>query len=130
MYVLFGYLKVICLVYAQNLIGHPVIESQAPTTLSYDTERLKSRYKKRQQHSQHDWPKHNVSKYIKLALVEKEDVTRKDKDLNEITKLSIKGSTDKILKKKKPLRGLKEIFRYKTETCPRLILVMGGPGEN
>ena len=93
----------------------------------YDTKRLKSRYKKL--HSKHDRPKHNVSKYIKLALVEKESVTRKDKDLNEITKLSIKGSTDKILKKKKPLDGLKEIFHYRKEPCPRLILIMGGPGE-
>ena len=62
-------------------------------------------------------------------MVEKEGVTHKDKDLNEITKLSIKGSTDKILKMKKPLGGLKEIFHYQKEPCPRLILIMGGPGE-
>ena len=95
----------------------------------YDTEWLKSRYKRQQQHSQCDWPKHDVSKYIKLALVEKEGVTRKDEHLNEITKLSIKGSTGEILKKKKPLGGLKEIFYYKNEPCPRVILIMGGPGE-
>ena len=95
----------------------------------YDTELLKSRYKIQQQQSQHDWPKHNVSKYIKLALVEKGTVTRKDEHLNEITKLCIKGSTDEILKKKKPLGGLKEIFHYKNQPCPKLILIMGGPGE-
>ena len=61
--------------------------------------------------------------------MEKENVTHKDKNWNEITKLSIKGSTDKIMKKKKPLSGLKEIFHYRNEPCPRLILIMGGPGE-
>ena len=81
------------------------------------------------QHCRLDWPKHTVSKYIKLALVEKEKFTRNDKRLNEITELSLKGKTDSILKKKKPLGGLKDIFHYRNEPCPRLILVMGGPGE-
>ena len=61
--------------------------------------------------------------------MEKEAVTRKDEHLNEIKILSIEGSIDEILKKKKPLGGLKEIFHYKNEPCPRLILIMGGPGE-
>ena len=95
----------------------------------YDTKRFKSRYESQQKQCKRDWPEHNVSKYIKLALVQKENVTRKDKDLNEITKLSIKGSTDKVMKKKKPLGGLKEIFHYRNEPCPRVILIMGGPGE-
>ena len=76
-----------------------------------------------------DWPEHTVSKYIKLALVEKEKFSRNDKHLNEITKLSLKGNTDKILMKKTPLDGLKDIFHYRNEPCPRLILIVGGPGE-
>ena len=90
---------------------------------------MKTRYIRGQQQFHYDWPKHSVSKYIKLALIEKEEVTFKDEHLNEITKLSLKGSTDKILKKKRPLGGLKEIFYYGNQPCPRLILIMGGPGE-
>ena len=60
--------------------------------------------------------------------MEKEDVTQRDKHLNEITKLTLKGEVDKILKKKRPLSNLKDIFHYENNTCPRLILLMGGPG--
>ena len=112
-----------------NHIGHPVIEPPAPTTSLYESEKLKVRYVRASQQFRYDWPKHTVSKYIKLALIEKEEVTLKDEHLNEITKFSLKGSTDKILKKKKPLGGLKEIFHYGNQPCPRLILIMGGPGE-
>ena len=111
-----------------NLISHPVIESPVPTTLLYESENLKTKYL-RGQLFHYDWPKHTVSKYIKLVLIEKEEVTLKDEHLNEITKLSLKGSIDKILKKKKLLSGLKEIFHYSNQPCPRLILIMGGPGE-
>ena len=112
-----------------NLICHLVIESPAPTTSLYESEHLKARYLRGQQLFRYDWPKHTVSKYIKLALIEKEEVTLKDEHLNEITKFSLKGSTDKILKKKKPLGGLNEIFHYSNQPCPRLLLIMGGPGE-
>ena len=112
-----------------NLIDHPVTESPAPTTSLYQSEKLKTRYLRLPQLFCYDWPKHKVSKYIKLALIEKEEVTLKDERLNEITKLSLKGSTDKILKKKRPLGGLKEIFHYNNRPCPRLILIMGGPGK-
>lgn len=92
---------------------------------------MKFRYIRQVKQSKCDWPKHKVSKYIKLALVQKEDEInyKRDKKLNEITKLSLKGDTDKIFKKKVPLGGLKDIFHYGNEPCPRLILVMGGPGE-
>ena len=112
-----------------NLTDHPVTKSPAPTTLLYESKKLKARYLRGQPQFRYDWPKHTVSKYIKLALIEKEEVTLKDERLNEITKFSLKGSTDKILKKKKPLGGLKEIFHYGNQPCPRLILIMGGPGE-
>ena len=46
-----------------------------------------------------DWPKHQVTKYLRLALVEKEDVTLMDDHLNKITQLSLRGGVDKILKK-------------------------------
>jgi len=58
--------------------------------------------------------------------VDREDVTVKDENLNEITKLSLQGEVDKILKKKVPLGDLKDIFN---KPCPQLILIMGAPGE-
>ena len=70
-----------------------------------------------------------MTEYIRLALVEKEEVTPKDKLLNEVTKLTLQGDVDRILRKKQPLGGLKDIFHYENKPCPRLIVIMGGPGE-
>ena len=91
--------------------------------------RLKSRYLRQLPTAKTDWPKHKVTQYVRLALVEKDDVTLKD-TLNDITKLTLQGNVDRILKKKQPLRDLREIFHYQDEPCPRLIVIMGGPGEH
>ena len=106
-------------------------EGSAPTVklCSIDVSRLKLRYRNQLPTCKIDWPKHNVFHYVRLALVEKEDVTLRDEHLNEITKLTLKGQVDKILKKKQALDDLKEIFHYEKKPCPRLILIMGGPGE-
>ena len=103
-------------------------EGSAPTVklCSIDVSRLKARYLNQPPTCKTDWPKHNVYHYVRLALVEKEDVTLRDEHLNEITKL---GEVDKILKKKQPLSDLKDIFYYEDKPCPRLVLIMGGPGE-
>ena len=94
-----------------------------------DVSRLKARYLSSLATGKTDWPKHKVTQFIRLALVEKEDVTLKDENLNEITKLTLQGDVDKILKKKQPLGDLREIFHYENKPCPRLIVIMGGPGE-
>ena len=93
-----------------------------------DVSRLKARYINLLPTSKTDWPKHKVTQYVRLALVEKEDVTLINKDLNELTKLTLQGDVDKILKKKEPLDDLRDIFHYEKGPCPRLILIMGGPG--
>jgi len=90
---------------------------------------LQTRYLGQLPTSKTDWPKHQVTKYLRLALVEKGDVTLMDDHLNKITQLSLRGGVDKILKKKKPLDDLRDIFYYQNKPCPRLILIMGGPGE-
>ena len=107
-------------------------EGSAPTVklCSTDASRLKARYLNQPPTCKTDWPKHNVFHYVRLALVEKEDVTLREEHLNEITKLSLKGEVDKILKKKQSLSGLKDIFYYEDKPCPRLILITGGPGEH
>jgi len=58
-----------------------------------------------------------------------EKVTRADKNLEEITKLTLQGQVDEILSKKEQLGELRDIFHYQNKPCPRLILIMGGPGE-
>ena len=99
------------------------------TSSPLDVSRLKARYSKLLPTGKTDWPKHKATRYVRLAMVEKEDVTINDKSLNEFTRLTLQGDVDKILKKKKPLSDLREIFHYENEPCPRLILIMGGPGE-
>ena len=102
--------------------------SGCPTVKSspIDIEMLQARYLHQPPTSKSGWPKHRVMQYVRLALVEKEDVTIKDEKLNEITKLSLQGEVDKILKKKVPLGDVKDIFN---KPCPRLLLIMGAPGE-
>ena len=106
-------------------------EQSVPTVKQcpIDVSRLKVRYLNQLPTCITDWPKHNVIHYVRLAIVEKERVTLRDEHLNEITKLTLKGEVDKILKKKTQLGDLKEIFHYNKQPCPRLILIMGGPGE-
>ena len=94
-----------------------------------DVKRLKARYLRLQPTAKTGWPKHKVTRYIRLAIVEKEDVTLRDKNLNEVTKLTLQGDIDRILKKKQPLSDVREIFHYGNEPCPRLIVILGGPGE-
>ena len=94
-----------------------------------DVSRLKARYSKLLPTGKTDWPKHRATRYVRLALIEKEDVTINDKNFDEFTRLTLQGDIDKILKKKKPLSDLRDIFHYNNEPCPRLILIMGGPGE-
>ena len=51
-----------------------------------DISRLKARYINQMPTCKTDWPQHKVFHYVRLAIVEKEDVTLRDKHLNEITK--------------------------------------------
>ena len=90
-----------------------------------DVSRLKARYIKHLSTEHTDWP----LPYIRLALVKGEKVTRADKNLEEITRLTLQGQVDELLLKKEPLGDLRNIFHYKNKPCPRLILIMGGPGE-
>ena len=68
--------------------------------------------------------------YIQLALVRDEMCDITDKKLNEITRRTLLGQVDEILKMKEPLkRGLEDIFHYNNSRCPRLLLILGAPGN-
>ena len=109
--------------------SEPAPKNVKSSSVPLDVSRLKARYSKILPTGKTDWPKHKATWYIRLALVEKEDVTINDKNFDEFTRLTLQGDVDKILKKKKPLSDLRDIFHYENEPCPRLILIMGGPGE-
>ena len=107
-----------------------ISESAATVKINIaDIERLKTRYLRLQPTANTDWPKDKVTQFIRLAIIEKEGVTLRDDNLNEVTKLTLQGDVDRILKKKQPLGDLREIFHYENKPCPRLIVIMGGPGE-
>jgi len=70
-----------------------------------------------------------VPTYTELALVKDEEVKEADfQELEELTKFTLQGDIDRILRKKEPLGDLKDIFHYKGEPCPKLILIVGCPG--
>ena len=68
--------------------------------------------------------------YIQLALVRDQICNKQDYErLNEITRHTLQGQVDEILKIKEPLkRGLEDIFHYNDSPCPRLIIILGAPG--
>ena len=90
-----------------------------------DVSRLKAWYIKHLSTDHTDCPQ----QYVRLALVKGEKVTRADKNLEEITRLTLQGQVDELLLRKEPLGDLRDIFHYENKPCPRLILIMGGPGE-
>lgn len=91
-----------------------------------DVSHLQARYLKHLQSSEYsDWPQ----QYVQLALVKEERVTRTDSNVEEITRLTLQGQIDEVLLRKEPLYGLSDIFHYQNKPCPRIILILGGPGE-
>ena len=68
--------------------------------------------------------------YIQLALVRDELCNIRDKKLNEITRHTLQGQVDEILKIKEPLRTLEDVFHYNNLPCPRLLLILGAPGKH
>ena len=67
--------------------------------------------------------------YIQLALVRDEMCNIRDKKLNEITRHTLQGQVDEILKIKEPLKTLQDVFHYNNLRCPRLLLILGAPGQ-
>ena len=111
---------------AQSNVCEPASKKMSSSLI--DASRLKKRYLRLLPTAETGWPKCTVMDYVRLAIVEKESITLKDENLNEVTKLTLQGDIDRILKKKQPLGDLREIFHYRGRSLPRLIVIMGGPG--
>ena len=111
-----------------SIISKPAIMSVRSSS-AIDVSRLKSRCLRQLPTAKTSWPHHEVIGYVRLALVKMEDVPLTDENLNEVTKLTLQGDVDRILKYKETLKDLRDIFHYENKPCPRLIVIMGGPGE-
>ena len=112
------------------LAGEPPTKKQKESTaLDVAADALRTRYLGQLPIAKADWPNHLVTSYIRLTLVEKEDITDSSDQMNYIKTLTLRGGVDRILQKKQPIYDLREIFHYNSEPIPRLILIMGGSGE-
>jgi len=113
---------------SNSTTGEPTKKKEL-TALDVAADGLRTRYIGQLPTAKVDWPKHLVTSYIQLGLVKKEDITDSSDQLNYVTTLSLRSGVDKILKEKQPIYDLREIFHYNNQPIPRLILIMGGPGE-
>ena len=99
----------------------PAIKSMRSSS-AIDVSRLRSRYLRQLPTAKTSWPHHKVIGYVRLALVKMEDVPLTDENFNEVTKLTLQGDVDRILKYyKETLKDLRDIFHYENKPCPRLI---------
>ena len=71
-----------------------------------------------------DWPNHKVSEYVNLTFAVREDTTLSDFSINKSTKQLMQNEMIDG-----PFSDLKNIFHYQDLPCPRVILLVGGPGE-
>ena len=114
-------------------VGEPSPKKQKATPALYKAaDKLCSRYQDQLPTGMGEcsWPKHNVLTYTKLALIECETVYPEDQYIDDLTQLTLQGGgVDVIVKKKKPISDLREIFHYNNQPVPHLILIMGAPGK-
>ena len=71
------------------------------------------------------WPQVKSKKYINLALIEKEDITKPEAD--QFTRATIHGNIDDI-KKSKRATDINQIAQLPDGSHPKCILVEGAPG--
>ena len=102
-------------------------KTKSSTALEVAADNLKATYKTQPSPAQNDWPNYCITKYVRLAIVEKpKSIYRADHE-HLIGMLGLRGGVDKIQEERRQLNfdDLSEIF------CgnDRLIIIMGGPGE-
>ena len=71
------------------------------------------------------WPQVKSKKYVNLALIEKEDITKLEAD--RFTRSMIRGNIDDIKKSKRAM-NIDQIAKLPDESWPKCILVEGAPG--
>ena len=109
--------------------SEPSIKKKKESTALDDAaDELKATYKTQPPLAENDWPNYHITKYVKLALVEKPKKTYRADHERHIGILGSRGGVDKIQEEKRHLNfdNLSEMF---CNSKDRLILIMGGPGE-
>ena len=97
--------------------------------LDIAADELRATYQTQVSPAQKDWPNYRITKYVRLAVVEKpEKIYRADHEYH-IGMLGLRDGVDKIQEEKRQLNfdDLSEIFCNSND---RLILIMGAPGEH
>ena len=86
---------------------------------------LKSVYAREKLQVYDKWPQVKSKKYINLALIEKEDITKPEAD--QFTRATIHGNIDDI-KRSKRATDINQIVQLPDGSQPKCILVEGAPG--
>ena len=71
------------------------------------------------------WPQVKCKKYVNLALIEKEDITKQEAD--QFTRATIHGNIDDIKKSKRAI-DIGQIAQLPDGSRPNCILIEGAPG--
>ena len=105
------------------------LPTKRSTALDIAADELRATYQTQASPAQNDWPNYRMTKYVRLALVEKPEKTYRGDREHHIGMLELRGGVDKIQEEKSQLNfdDLSEIFCNSND---RLILIMGSPGEH
>jgi len=104
------------------------LSTEKKKALDFAADKLQATYKTQPPPAQNDWPNYRVTKYVRLALIEKPEKTYRADHEHHIGMLGLRGGVNKIQEERRHLTfdDLSEIFCNNND---RLILIMGGPGE-
>ena len=103
----------------------PVPQSPAHTSVDQYASYLRSVYTSKKLPTYGKWPPTASKKYIHLAVVKKEKVSKQQADA--FTKATLHGNIDDICKKKQEV-GFSEVGKKEDGSPAKLILVEGAPG--
>ena len=106
----------------------PTKDVKQSTSLELAADELRATYITQSSPARDDYPYCHMTKYVRLALVEKPEKTYRADHEHHIGMLGLRDGVDKIQEERRHLNfdNLSEIFFNSKE---RLILIMGGPGE-
>ena len=113
---------VVCTFIVSTIFYNSGVQTSAVDTYASD---LKSVYRREKLQVYDKWPLVKSKKYINLALIEKEDITKPE--ANQFTRTTIRGNIDDIKKSKRAM-DIGQIAQLPDGSQPKCILVEGAPG--
>ena len=104
----------------------PTKKIRESTALDSAADDLRATYQTQASPAQNDWPNYRITKYVRLAIVEKPEKTYRADHEHHIGMLGSRGGVQEE-KRHLTFDDLSEIFCNSND---RLIVIMGGPGEH